>query len=1180
MSDKDGSPRADKGVADPMSPEIASHWLSALIESADDAIISKTLDGFITSWNNGAERVFGYTAEEAIGQPIVMLIPAGHENEEPRILSRIQTGERIEHYETIRKRKDGTLIDISLTVSPIRTPDGRIVGASKIARDITALKKAQRAVRDNEKLFRVITDEIPVLIAYIDSDQIYRFVNRRYTEWFGLALEEIRGKHVLEVISAEAYALIRTEFEAALSGKAVSFERVMPYPDGRERIIHVSYAPDFDSDTGQVRGFVSLVREITENKKSELRLRESEERFAKAFNASPLSLTISSLETGKLLEVNQTFVDITGISREEAIGRTTIELGLWARPSDREAEMETVRRTGHIRDAEYVFSTRSGDVTGLLSAEQIEIGGESFTLTVIQDITLRKEAETRLRESQERYRLLFNSIDQGFCIIEILADEMNKPFDYRFIEVNPVFEKMTGIPGEVALSDRTARDIIPDLEGKWVEIYGGVAETGKPVRFIEGSRALKRWYDIYAFRVGAAESRRVAVFFNDITKRKLAEDRLRDSEEDLRYTVDLSPQIPWTAGPDGAIESFSDRWLELTGLSKESALGNGWSEAPHSDDKPRMDEAWKHAVETGEPYDVEHRIKRADGTYCWMRSRAYPRRSRSGRIVRWYGTTEDIHGRKLAEEKLRQSREHRQMANDAALIYSWELDPASGEVIWSENVERVMGFSLPPEYTSVLNQYIHPDDRQLMRRTVKEWAAKGTSYGIELRSINPKTRGIVWLYVQGVLVAETADNQTRLAGIAQNITSRKLAEEEREHLLLREKIARRQAEEASRLKDEFLANVSHELRTPLNAILGWAKMAQRGDFDDATTARAFEIIERSARSQNQIIEDILDVSRIITGKLGLDMQPVDLKAIVAAALDAVRPAINGKKLNLNTEFSAGALIVSGDSNRLQQVIWNLVSNAVKFTPDGGRIEVILKLEAANAVVSVSDNGAGISPEFLPYVFDRFRQAEGGTRRQFGGLGLGLSIARHLVELHGGTIRAESAGPAQGASFTVTLPAVSQMSGDKTAGDVEASYDSGAARLDGLDLLIVDDEEDAVVMLTMMLTRFGAIVTPARSAEEAVSLLNAKMPDVLISDIGMPGRDGYQLIRQIKKMPGTSRMRTIALTAYARSEDRDRAIAAGFDDYLSKPVDAADLIDAVAKMKAAELQPNDDQANQS
>jgi signal transduction histidine kinase/CheY-like chemotaxis protein len=394
---------------------------------------------------------------------------------------------------------------------------------------------------------------------------------------------------------------------------------------------------------------------------------------------------------------------------------------------------------------------------------------------------------------------------------------------------------------------------------------------------------------------------------------------------------------------------------------------------------------------------------------------------------------------------------------------------------------------------------------------------------------------------------------------------------EREGLLVSEQSARSEAEAANRLKDEFLATVSHELRTPLTAVLGWIHILRGGKLDGEAATHALEIIERNAHSQNQLIEDLLDVSRIITGKLRLDVRPVDPAAIIEAAIEAVVPAAEAKEIRLQKLLDTAVSSISGDPARLQQVIWNLLSNAIKFTPRGGRVQVRLERINSHIEISVSDSGEGIKEEFLPYVFDRFRQADGTSARRFGGLGLGLAIVRHLTELHGGTVQALSAGDGTGAVFTVRLPLLPiyrrETDGERVHPTESDSHPpiEYPDNLAGLKVLVLDDEADTLELIKVLLGQCGATVTTASSVAEALELLERVKPDVLISDIGMPVEDGFEFIRKVRLLPPEQGGKTpaVALTAYARAEDRLRVLRSGYQMHVSKPVELAELVAVVA-----------------
>jgi signal transduction histidine kinase len=422
-----------------------------------------------------------------------------------------------------------------------------------------------------------------------------------------------------------------------------------------------------------------------------------------------------------------------------------------------------------------------------------------------------------------------------------------------------------------------------------------------------------------------------------------------------------------------------------------------------------------------------------------------------------------------------------------------------------------------------------------------------------------------------VLVEQrTAELSVANQELKREIRVREWAEQERARLLVLEQAARKQAEEANRTKDEFLATLSHELRTPLNAILGWVQVLRTGKLDPAAGARALETIERNARSQAQLIADLLDVSRIITGKLRLDFKPVELRRIIDSALETVRPAADAKGILLDISIGPLASPVLGDADRLQQVIWNLLSNAIKFTPRAGQVEVRLREEGGNAVIRVSDSGIGIRPDFLPYVFDRFRQAEGSITRTHGGLGLGLSIVRHLIELHGGTAEVDSMGEGEGATFTVRLPLRAELAEDDPldrTGVTMPGLFSTPDLLTGVRVVVVEDEADTRELLALSLQQCGAEVAAFGSVPEALAAFDLAVPDVLLSDIGVPGEDGYSLIRKVRaREPALGgNVPAAALTAYARAEDRLRALEAGYQTHLAKPVDPAELIATVARL---------------
>jgi len=498
---------------------------------------------------------------------------------------------------------------------------------------------------------------------------------------------------------------------------------------------------------------------------------------------------------------------------------------------------------------------------------------------------------------------------------------------------------------------------------------------------------------------------------------------------------------------------------------------------------------------------------------------------------------------------------------------------------WNKAAELLYGYSADEAIGKPLTMLTLPEDFNEVLTNIDEikHSKKVKIFDTELKHSDGRH-----LFLE-VVMSPINDEQGEVIGIstiARDMTERKRTAEK---LLDREQAARRQAEQANRLKDEFLTTVSHELRTPLNAILGWSQILQTHNLDASETNKALDTITRSARAQNRLIDDLLDVSRIITGKLRLDIRAVDLPGVISAAVDAARPAAEAKNLRLQTLIDPQAELILGDPDRLQQVVWNLLSNAVKFTPKEGRVQIRLEQINSHVEIVISDTGKGIEPEFLPNVFDRFRQSDGSMTRRHGGLGLGLAIVRQLVELHGGTVSVSSAGEGQGATFTVTLPLlpVSRERASDAPPSVNPPMQISVATTDcppeltDLSVMFVDDDADSRYLFSLVLDACGAKVMTANSASEAFEMIKREKFDVVISDIGMPDEDGFSLIGKIRDLPNEQggTVPAIALTAYARAEDRVQMLRSGFQMHLAKPVEPAELVAAVANLAGRTRNPN-------
>ncbi|WP_242038501.1 ATP-binding protein [Chroococcidiopsis sp [FACHB-1243]] len=560
------------------------------------------------------------------------------------------------------------------------------------------------------------------------------------------------------------------------------------------------------------------------------------------------------------------------------------------------------------------------------------------------------------------------------------------------------------------------------------------------------------------------------------------------------------------------------------------------------------------------------------------------------------------------QERLYQSEERYRLMVERVRDYAiFMLDPKGYIINWNVGAERIFGYQEEEIVGQSWECLFTPEaiERSIPKQVLETAIIEGLSE--ENRRHSRKDGTQFWAHDVVTALWDRAGNLRGFSEVIQDITDRQRAEEEREQLLLYEQAARESAEAANRSKDEFLAIVSHELRTPMTAIVGWAGMLEAGKLDETKTALAVGTIARNANLQMQLIDDLLDISRIVRGDLSLNRGTVELASVITSALGVVQPAADTKGLCLNFSRALSdrlPFLVWGDPNRLQQIVWNLLVNAIKFTPEGGRVEVRLEkvkgqkskgasllgdsadlkqlafknvaedqLPTTNyqlpitnfAQIQVTDTGIGIDRDFLPYVFDRFRQANSASTRAHKGLGLGLAIARHLVELHGGTIEAESLGTGHGATFRVLLPLMKTRGGDK--GNTREKKIPLTPHLNGLRILVVDDEVDAQILVRTWLEECGAEITVVNSVDEAIEVLKRSKPDVLISDIGMPDKDGYVLIRHVKQIEAETRVKigAIALTAYAREEDRSQALQAGFQLYLTKPVEPNQLIVAIASL---------------
>ena len=591
----------------------------------------------------------------------------------------------------------------------------------------------------------------------------------------------------------------------------------------------------------------------------------------------------------------------------------------------------------------------------------------------------------------------------------------------------------------------------------------------------------------------------------------------------------------------------------------------------HPEDRVRQDAAVAQALATGEDYAIEYRINTPGGENRWIDARGRAASDAQGVPLFLTGTTQDITTRKRAEENIRISEERLRLATEAASMFAWEIDLTAHAMHYSDNAAELIGCA-PEELPSASPDsmfYVAPEERARLYAEFEQYLRTGREYfASEFLSRDQR----FW-QAHSLILRDAAGRPFKVIGVTQDITARKQIELEREQLLEREQRARALAEDANRAKDQWLAMVTHELRSPLNAILGHARLLDlRRAQLPAEFAGFADMVRRNGERQNELINDLLDTARMATGKLQLEPGPVSLTGVIADALDAVRPAAQARGISLLTNIDLSVGVITGDAARLQQVVWNLLTNAVKFTPPGGAVVVGLCRNSEQIVLMVSDTGQGIAPEFLPHVFERFSQADTSRTRRHGGLGLGLALTKQIVELHGGTIEAASDGLGQGASFTVSLPAKHPENNVSNRNDERRKEESAQTdfliasivpRLNGIPILVIEDEPDARELVATLLRRQDATVESVASTAAAWPLLTAATrPRVLVCDIGLPEEDGYSLLtrlRQWEQEHGKEPLPAIALTAHNNIHDRLQALTAGFHMHVAKPMDPEEFL---------------------
>jgi PAS domain S-box-containing protein len=868
----------------------------------------------------------------------------------------------------------------------------------------------------------------------------------------------------------------------------------------------------------------------------------------------------------RYLAWNRAMESMTGISRDEVLGKCAFDVFPFLKETGESKYLldALAGRSVVTENRPYAIpeTGRAGFFEGYYSPLRNELGEVVGGIAIIRDITERKRAEELVNEAHQR---LSSHVENT----PLAVVEWDK--DYRISRWLPSAERLFGWKAEEVLG-KTVGDwnfVHPEDLNAVYEV-GERQSQGLDRHSVSRNRNYTKqgailhneWYNSVLYD-DSGKLTSVLSLVLDVTARNRVEEVMRASEEQYRLLFETNPLAMWVYDLETLrFLAVNDAAVDHYGYSREQFLNMTIEQIRPPEDVQRLrDRLALRSPGLGRSGEWRHQKKNGDIITVEITSHQLDFSGRHAKLV----MAVDITERQLAEKALVESEDrYRDLVdNSHELMCTHDLE---GRIIsvnpWAA---RVLGYKQEALIGLQIRQGLMPEYRDQFDDYLSEIRENGFARGImKVRTAEGETR--VWEYYNTLRTQGVQSPIVR--GMAHDVTERRQA-------LKREKEARLEAETANRLKDEFLSTLSHELRTPLTAIIGWSKLLIDGEVEPDKRPKALETIARNARFQAHLIDDLLEVSRIITGKLRLEFSSCDLRPVIEAVVESLRPTAEAKAVELDLWLEPDVALIYGDADRLRQVIWNLLSNAVKFTPRNGSVQVRLRRDKTHVEIAVRDSGEGIKRDFLPHVFERFSQSDGSTTREHGGLGLGLAIVRHLVELHGGAVRAESPGEGLGSTFIVRLPLMDAsgaqvptpkfQSDDLTA--AEARRIAHSPSLEGLRLLIVDDELDFRDLVTVMLGQYGAVVKTAASAAEALGYVETWNPDVLVADIGMRDEDGYGLIRKVRALSTEKGGSTpaLALTAYTREDDRLRALSAGYQIHLAKPITGPELAAAIANL---------------
>ncbi|MEG4631930.1 PAS domain-containing protein [Microcoleus sp. AR_TQ3_B6] len=1046
-------------------------------------------------------------------------------------------------------------------VSAFRTPEPQSRKVALLFKEISERKQSENLLRQQQEQLRLFVKHSPAGVAMFDRQMRYMLVSDRWLASYGLGTQNIVGRSHYDIFPNLPDRLKQIHQRCLAGAVEMCPEDRVPRPDGSIDWVRWEIHP-WRTNTNEIGGIMLFCEIITERKNAELAVQAASQQVSNIIE-SITDAFIAIDSQWRYTYVNATAEKLLSRSRADLLGRSVWEVFPAEKESNSRAYQEfhrVVNEQVSVKFEEFSPSLqRYIEVSAYPAAEGLT--------AYWSDISDRKRTEEELRQKNAILNVINESAPTPIFV---------KNREGQIIYANPATLQIMGKPASEVIGGRDL-DLYPvtELAARVTENDRRIMESGQTEVLEESHDGIRTFLVTKApYRNQAGEVIGLIGISSDITNRKRAEVALQEQTKLLQVIIDSIGDGLILANQQGEFVLFNRAAAGIFGRLSNEKSSEEWSSTCGlfaADKKtffPAAELPLARAIKGEYVNDVEVFVRREDSEARWISISGYPVVDVSSQIKGGVIVCRDITERKQAEAALQESEERfRNMANNSPFMV-WVTDSTGYCTFLSESWYEFTGQTEETGLGLGWVNALHPEDREQAKNAFLPANERQEPYRVEFR-LRRSDGGYSWAIDAAAPRFSESGQFEGYIGSVIDITERKQVETERDMVLQLEQTARAEAERANRIKDEFLAVLSHELRSPLNPILGWSQLLVGGKLNRTQSATAFETIERNARLQSQLIEDLLDVSRILQGKLRLNVAPVNLATIIPSAVETVQLAAQAKKIQIKTILSPDVGQVVGDTSRLQQIVWNLLSNAVKFTPEGGRVEVRLGQIEHQAQIQVTDTGKGILPDFLLYVFDHFRQEDGATTRKFGGLGLGLAIVRQLIELHGGTVFAESPGVGQGATFTVRLPLLNDDSRRQEEEERHGavSPEISPRPLAGLRILVVDDELDSRDFVAFVLEEAGAEVISLSSAAEALESIEQTAPDLLVSDIGMPQMDGYMLINRIRTQlaPEYRQLLAIALTAYAGEGNERQVLQAGFDKHLAKPIDPTLLVATVARL---------------